>query len=715
VAVVALVAAERAWQSSERKKALDRLSSKPGFPLPMLLALREARFAAQEAQGEADALERRLDSRSRARARRARKQQQQNNNDGNHDANTTTGLSKSRLSNPFLSPMPADASLDGVASRALAAAGAPSLAEAERLVRAVLTTHLNFQGLDLSALQSLAQSGAPTPAQLALGQTADKNLQRRVRQALESALAAAPGVDPAVLPYVLGMLGHNQHLQARLLRRLAEEEMEENDAATGGNSILNAATDLSASQLDAASARRFRQAEQSLLQSLTLYRHHFAFSPRPFAPQVLHALGSLYADGGDSRQAEAVLIHGLNMLAMAEKDLVKWNAKRAAEAELIAQDVAAAASEARNIDPEASEQTLLQQQLQSELADPLTMSRLARCSSELAQSLAAVQRQRGRFDLAAQWDAEALQQWDRHNAHESEALKAMTQKQLQDKLILMTDNNGAAAIITATALSNNGDSSGVVQAALLSHYRSSLPQALHMLSALSADHFAAAEYEAPGSPVHAQQEQASYDAALQALQTLEYIVALDKKARAVAASDMRDVNGTKGAAAAVDQTEAIAAVAAQDPASAAASLTAPPHARFVSDAFVSSLNNCLHLMELDASAATAALAAAQAASLAAEGPPHKRRTRGQHASELNRRLARDVPLPLQPYDQAVRQLREEAAAAFHNLAKLLQARAREEQQQQQQENSAAAAVLADVQRAKQISKHLHKAAQRALT
>jgi hypothetical protein len=58
-------------------------------------------------------------------------------------------------------------------------------------------------------------------------------------------------------------------------------------------------------------------------------------------------------------------------------------------------------------------------------------------------------------------------------------------------------------------------------------------------------------------------------------------------------------------------------------------------------------------------------------------------------------------------------LREEAAAAFHNLAKLLQARAKEEQPQQ--ENTAATAALADAQRAKQISKHLHKAAQRTLT
>jgi len=284
-AALGLVLADKAWQGSERKKAMDAAAHKKGFPLPMLLALREARATQQQADVEAAAIEAALDRRARMRARAARRQQRRQQQVREEQPDDELAVRTPRLPNPFLAPSPSDESLDDLARNTLTSAGAPSLLEAERLYKMVLSKHLAFGGLDLPSVVAMAKSGAPTPAQAAVAQGPSEAQRAKAQRALEQALAAAPGIDPAVLPFVLSMLGHNQHTQARLLRRMAEEET----AEAGVESTAAA----SPSSLSLCSARRFRAAETSLLQSLTLYRHHFAFSPRPYAPQVLHTLGTL--------------------------------------------------------------------------------------------------------------------------------------------------------------------------------------------------------------------------------------------------------------------------------------------------------------------------------------------------------------------------------------------------------------------------------------
>ncbi len=624
------------WERSAEKAALDRRSSHPGFPLPLLFAMREARLAQEQGEAEAAALEEKI-ARQERHHRAKKSGGAQEESVGPRLANPFAQRSKNGSSTADLSSSSSSA-LNEPATTALRES-VPSLLDAERQYRSILSQHLSFPGLDLKAILSVASAATASPQQAATGKDVPAEQKREAKHALEGALKAAPGVDPAVLPYVLGLLAHNLHTQARVLKLLAESNnSNSSDAASNKASSSSSApaTLPSDAPLALAASQRFLQSENAYLQSLTLYRHHFAFSPRPYAADVLQHLGALYFDAGDAQQAEQVWLHALSMLVAAEKALKEWGGVQREKLDTLLRDVQPVppkdASALVRLEYESSSSLV-----RSELTDPCTFARFASLSSLLSENLALLHRSRGRFDQAIQWDSEALNQWDQWSSEQAKH-KHITPNDVNGKHDGKGKGKGEAH--------STGPNIPVIDLAL-----ETLPRALHLLSTLTTDLASIASTSDP-----AKQKEA-YATALQAMQVLQRIVQLEQvKTKATTGKQMQQKDNSNTASPPSPPSPAAVDAELDN----LAQKLSSPHGPFLSDSFVAELQAMLRA-EDDASAEeVAARARAQADSV-------------QKPQVGEGRFARDVSMPTESSSRGARalMLRAEAAAAYSNLSKLL--------------------------------------------
>ena len=586
-----------------------------GFPLELLTALRAAKEVARRGEQEAAAAEQRC----------AEEMERLHPSQAHRYARVPPGGA-----DVFSDPPPEVAKAQAKAlstdspARTLLARQTPSLLEAERLLRLILAQHLAFTGLDLTRMGELAEMAAPpsSPAQnqrqkkesaaAAAERAASREAaQRELAQLMSGTSAGSPSVheaagiqvDKAVLPYVLSLLAHNLQLQARVIQERANVEAA-NATKAGGDATTAASVAASASaaasssasiplpvSLSHAAARKYRESEQSYLQSLALYRHHLLNDPRPLAVGVLRGLGGLYLDAGRADRAEQVWVKAMDMLAGSRRSLEAWQADAAA-----AQALPARVDAAPTFLNRASDR----------IQDPAWLQAHSRMSSELAAALAELHRSRGEYSKSISWTQEALREWDRYWTERSTGA------------LPPGVDADAAADPTATemhtvkaATNTTRSNSGANYAATLSPEQrnqlialDSLPRAMHLLSALAHDlHEQSASTPSSGSG--SKQSADALATGVQALQALERVVALSAHVRL--------------------DSEAIAAAAAMESAMASNQQQADAaYAPFLDPGFVRQVHRMLIAMETPptkpASAANSAAARAAAVTPSATEP-----------------------------------------------------------------------------------------------
>lgn len=340
-----------AW---ERSGAKARIEARVGLPLDLLLMLKEAREVTEQAQIEKE----KFDATVRRRREQRRKAEEK--------------------SDAHAPPMPVDVESSDADALALLFSLTPSLLEAERLYRQVLT-RLHFRGIDLVQLHQWVEEGTPTPAMRAVNKSVDAATRRRVQAQIDGMLnpdANEEVIDKRVLPYVLNLVALNLQMQADVLK--SHDEM--NYPARSPRPSRNSAA-----------YRKYVAAESYFLQSLTLYRHHFQFDRRPYTVGVLQQLGTLYFDFHEYREAESVWIKCLDLIAAARR-----------HEEAIADKKATKDANSQD-DP---------------TVDDLTASSLpasyAATASRIAENLALVHRTRGEYARSISWLQSALNEWDEY-------------------------------------------------------------------------------------------------------------------------------------------------------------------------------------------------------------------------------------------------------------------------------------------------------------